>query len=59
MKLNGRIWAVFMWFRISFIDGLFVTLGHERSSFTKSDHFSFQVRHHNIVLHMVTHKKRL
>jgi hypothetical protein len=25
MKLNGRIWAVFTWFRISFFQGLFVT----------------------------------
>jgi hypothetical protein len=25
MKLNGRIWAVFKWFRLSFIEGLFVT----------------------------------
>jgi hypothetical protein len=25
MKLNGRIRAVFMWFRISFTEGLFIT----------------------------------
>jgi hypothetical protein len=42
----------------------FCKLGNERSSFTKSHHFSFQVRQHspfihNSVLHMVTHKKRL
>jgi len=24
MKLSGRIWAVFKWFRISLIEGLFV-----------------------------------
>jgi hypothetical protein len=25
LKLNGRIWAVFGWFKLSFIEGLFVT----------------------------------
>jgi len=47
-----------------FLSRAFCNLGNERSSFTKSHHFSFQVRQHspfinNSVLHMVTHKKRL
>jgi len=25
MKLNWRIWAIFKWFRVSFIEGFFVT----------------------------------